>query len=326
MTSWDLRADRRVGYARMLLAEGDLAAALSLLEQTAELAPDWPELLMLTGEVQAKLGQRDAAIYSFRRCLELSDQDRHGAMLHLALLGAAPVPAETHAPYVEALFDDFADRFDRSLMQKLDYQGPDIVARAIARGGAAGFARVLDLGCGTGLVGERIRRHCHWLEGVDLSAGMLEKARAKGIYDVLHHADITGVLAGSPGRFDCVVACDVLNYVGALEGVLAGIAGALTPGGRAVLVVEALEAGDGKEGGGEVLRLLPTLRYAHSADYVRGCAETAGFNVAARVTETLRQEASRPLACHVFTLERAAKVPAGPTASDDRIEPTRTPM
>lgn len=303
MTSGDLRADRRVGYARMLIDQDDLEGALSLLEQTQELAPDWPELLMLLGETRARLGQRDAAIASFRRYLAVSDEDRHGALLHLALLGAVPVPAETHAPYVEALFDDFSSRFEQCLLLSLEYRGPELIAGAIEHD-TGGLGAVLDLGCGTGLSGEPLRRNCNWLEGVDLSSGMLEKARAKGIYDALHQADILDFLTAAPRRYDRIVAGDVLNYVGALEAVMVGIAGALKPTGRAVITVEALEACD--DAPGKTVRLLPSLRYAHSAGYVHATAEAAGLCMAAHRTAVLRREAGQPLTCHVFTLRPAA--------------------
>lgn len=321
MTSGDIRADRRVGYARMLVAQGDLEGARSLLEQTLELTPDWPDLLMLLGETQAKLGQRDAAIASFRQYLTVSDHDRHGAILHLALLGAAPVPAEPHAPYIEALFDDFSDRFERSLLQSLDYRGPKLIAHAIAHE-TGGLGAVLDLGCGTGLSGEPLRLHCNWLEGVDLSSGMLDKARVKGIYDALHQADIVDFLAAPPRRYDRIVAGDVLNYVGALDAVMVGIAGALKPTGRAVITVEALEAHD--DAAGDTVRLLPSLRYAHSAEYVCATAEAAGLTAALTSTEVLRREAGRPLSCHVFTLlpaTIAAEPDLGPTL-DPKTRPS----
>ncbi|MCR9071514.1 MAG: methyltransferase domain-containing protein [Alphaproteobacteria bacterium] len=305
----------------MLIAEGDLPGALSLLEQTLELAPDWPDLLMLLGETQAKLGQRDDAIESFRRYLSVSHDDRHGAILHLALLGAAPIPDEPLAPYIEALFDDFSDRFERSLLQLLDYRGPALIADAIDHE-TGGLGAVLDLGCGTGLSGEPLRRHCNWLEGVDLSSGMLEKARAKGIYDALHQADIVDFLAKPVRRYDRIVAGDVLNYMGALDSVMSGIAGALKPTGRAVITVEALEAHGG--GGCDGMRLLPTLRFAHSAEYVRAAAAAAGLSTAAQRTEALRREAGQPLSCHVFTLLPGA-IPAEPNlgpAIDPKARPS----
>lgn len=303
MTIRDPRADRRVGYARTLVDQGDLAGALSLLEQTLELTPDWPELFILVGETQAKLGLRDEAVDSFRRYLDISDVDRHGAMLHLALLGAAPPPDSPQTPYVEALFDDCAHRFDRSLLQDLGYQGPALIAEAVGAE-PGGLGTVLDLGCGTGLVGERLRRTCSWLDGVDLSAGMLEKARAKMIYDELHQADLLTFLFEPPRLYDWIVAGDVLNYVGALDQAMTGISMALRSGGRAVFTVEALETKGAAES--EVLRLLPTLRYGHSAAYVRAIAAEARLSVIAQRTETLRLEAGKPLTSYLFTVERPA--------------------
>lgn len=317
MTFRDPRADRRVGYARALIEQGDLDGALSLLDQTLELAPDWPDLLILTGETQAKLGLREEAIGSFRRYLDITDEDRHGAMLHLALLGAAPQPDMTQTPYVQALFDDFAGRFDRSLLQDLEYQGPALIAGIVGTGGPDGLGAVLDLGCGTGLIGERLRRHCSWIDGVDLSEGMLEKARAKKIYDGLYQGDIAAFLSSPPRLYDLIVAGDVLNYVGALDQVMTGIGQALRSGGRAVFTVEALDPTGGVES--EVMRLLPTLRYGHSAEYVRAMAAAARLTVLEQRTDVLRQEAGKPLSGHLFTVQRplaAAVVSAGPSDLD----------
>lgn len=310
MTSRDPRADRRVGYARALIDQGDLNGALSLLEQTGEIAPDWPDLLILTGETQAKLGLREEAVASFRRYLDTNDEDRHGAMLHLALLGAAPQPDMTQAPYVQALFDDFAGRFDRSLLQELAYQGPALIAELVGTGAPDGLGTVLDLGCGTGLVGERLRQHCAWLDGVDLSSGMLEKARAKKIYDGLFQGDVAAFLYDPPRLYDWIVAGDVLNYVGALDQVMTGLGMALHSGGRAVFTVEALDTTGGAES--EVMRLLPTLRYGHSADYVRAMAAAARLTVLDQRTEILRQEAGEPLSAYFFTVQRP---PAGTVVS-----------
>ncbi|MDF1792921.1 MAG: methyltransferase domain-containing protein [Thalassobaculaceae bacterium] len=314
MTSRDSRADRRVGYARSLIDQGDLDGALSLLEQTLELAPDWLDLLILTGEIRAKLGLRAEAVAIFRHYLDLSTEDRHGAMLHLALLGAAPAPEVQQTSYVRALFDDFAERFDRTLLQSLDYQGPVLIAEATGNA-PGGLGTVLDLGCGTGLVGERLRQHCSWLEGVDLSAGMLEKARDKKIYDMLHQADIATFLLEPPRLYDWIIAGDVLNYVGGLENVMTGISMALRSGGRAVLTVEALDSTGGAEG--EVMRLLPTLRYGHSAAYVRAMAADARLVVLDQRTEMLRLEAGEPLASHIFTVERPSAGTAPAIGSSD---------
>lgn len=65
---------------------------------------------------------------------------------------------------------------------------------------------LLDAGCGTGLVGgELVQRGFSALDGVDLSHGMLNIARSKGIYRQLEIADITRPLPFDPGSYGAVV-------------------------------------------------------------------------------------------------------------------------
>ena len=94
----------------------------------------------------------------------------------------APPPA-----YVAGVFDDRAEDFDSALVERLEYRVPQMLAELVYEAAAADtrFARVLDLGCGTGLAGERFRKSAAWLEGVDLSEGMVGVARRKGFYDAL---------------------------------------------------------------------------------------------------------------------------------------------
>jgi predicted TPR repeat methyltransferase len=55
-------------------------------------------------------------------------------------------------------------------------------------------ARILDLGCGTGLVGEELKKHGYKnIHGVDLTPELLESAKAKGIYGLLQQGSM-----GSP--------------------------------------------------------------------------------------------------------------------------------
>ena len=54
------------------------------------------------------------------------------------------------------------------------------------------------------------------------------------------------------------------------------------------------------------MRLLPTLRYGHSAEYVRAASAAARLTVLDQRTEVLRREAGKPLAGYVFTVQRPA--------------------
>ena len=81
-------------------------------------------------------------------------------------------------------------------------------------GDTAELAAVLDMGCGTGLVGQYlVERGFKNIEGIDASAGMIEKARTKGAYTDLHE-----LFLGQPetfpekfhGRFDAITASGIL--------------------------------------------------------------------------------------------------------------------
>ena len=144
------------------------------------------------------MGDRDGAIAAFSAACDADREDYHGAGLHLARLGAGEATPAMTAVYVRRLFDQHAPEFDRALLERLDYRGPQILLAAVEKAAGGRLPRlrtVLDLGCGTGLAGAEFRPFCDRLIGVDLSAGMIEQARAKGLYDRLVTADLFDYLA-----------------------------------------------------------------------------------------------------------------------------------
>ena len=81
--------------------------------------------------------------------------------------------------YVKNLFDDFAERFDDSLVKKLDYKLPFLMKELILKLDPTRkkFKKVIDLGCGTGLSGKGLRYISENLTGIDLSTNMVAKAK-----------------------------------------------------------------------------------------------------------------------------------------------------
>ncbi|RWF80634.1 MAG: SAM-dependent methyltransferase, partial [Mesorhizobium sp.] len=77
----------------------------------------------------------------------------------------APVAAAPPSAFVETLFDHYADNFEQSLVGKLGYRMPEFLDRAIRAASPGRFRLALDLGCGTGLMGERLRPIVDRLEG-----------------------------------------------------------------------------------------------------------------------------------------------------------------
>ena len=303
-SSGDALADRRADFADMLLQSGDAAAAAELMLQALEKAPGWAYGWFRLGEMQEVAGAASPAAAAFRMALKLDPDDRAGAALKLHLAGAMDDPAAMPAAFVETLFDQYAGKFESSLLGKLDYRAPDLLFEAIEITHPARFARALDLGCGTGLMGERLRPLCDRLEGYDLSAGMLKVARAKGIYDLLDQANLAALSFDAP-RADLAVAADVYMYVGALETIFANARTMLVPGGLFAFSVEKLDAPDG-------FALRETRRYAHSQAYVERCLADAGFQLLSLAEAAIRKDREQPVTGMIVVAARSdGSIPLG---------------
>ena len=298
----------------MLDDQGEHAAAAELMEQALELVPGWAAGWDLAGDFHDKAGNAAAAIAAWRRLEALDDDGVFGARLKLAAHDAGPAGEGTAVGYVEALFDQYAPQFEQSLIGKLGYRVPDLldglVAEEMARLGLAGFERALDLGCGTGLMGERLRARVAHLEGVDISAAMIAETARKGIYDSLAKAELVATLNARRADVDLVTAADVLIYCGALQPVLTALMPAMRPGG---LVAFSLEAHEGEE----ALFLRPSLRYAHGIRATREALVVAGLEVLRFETAVLRFDRGAPI---TGILVVARKPMVDVSAANDEVE------
>jgi predicted TPR repeat methyltransferase len=297
LSSGDLRADRRADYAEMMFSEGAYGAAAELMLGALELAPQWALGWFRLGEMHEAAGMPDAAAEAWRTALKLDPDDHAGAALKLELIGRAPASAAPPSAFVEALFDQYARSFDQSLVGKLGYRVPELLFEAVAGTGRPRFAHAVDLGCGTGLMGERLRPSCDFLEGFDISAAMLKKAAAKNIYDRLAKADLQK-LDLPVGKADLASAADVFIYVGALDGIFARVAAALASGGLFAFSVE-------KHDGPEPFRLRETRRYAHSEGYVRRVLVRVGLGIVSLGAVTIRQDRNHPVEGLIAVARRA---------------------
>ncbi|RUM25738.1 methyltransferase domain-containing protein [Rhizobium vallis] len=305
LSSGDVIADRRADYARMLEEGGEPEAAAELMEQALELVPAWAAGWYRLAAYLEKAGKGEAAIEAYRRTLVLDPEDIFGAALKLALLGDVATPDRPPSRYVERLFDDYADRFEAALVEKLDYSVPQKLAALVASTGRR-YERAVDLGCGTGLLGPEIRSAVGRLEGFDLSQNMLAKAAEKQVYDTLAQADLSlapelsGLFADAAHhRADLVTAADVLMYLGNLESVFAIIGELAASGADIAFSVE--DAGDG-----DGFHLAPSLRYAHSETYVRMLLARHGLEVLATVKSVIRKDGGKPVSGILFLTRKPA--------------------
>jgi predicted TPR repeat methyltransferase len=304
LTSGDLIAERRFTYAKAAAEEGDWRAAAELFEQALERAPYWAVAWFALGNAREKLGEFDAAAQAFRMSLAADPADAQGAAARLALMGRADALRALPQAYVARLFDDYAPRFDTHLTENLGYRAPALIADALGAATAdRRFASALDLGCGTGLMGEALRGRIDHLTGVDLSAGMIGKARERGVYDRLVVGDALAMLGREPpAAFALIVAADSLVYIGDLTPLFGVVVTALASDGLFAFSIETCE-GDG-------FKLVPTMRFAHSRSYVEAAAREADLRPLLIRSASTRREAGSDapgLICVFERIERQAR-------------------
>jgi len=292
LSSGDLMADRRFEFARDLQLKGDLAAAADLLLQAIELAPDFTSAWFTLAGIREELREHDAAVAAYQNAQASDPGDRHGAGLRLMRLGAKPVSGMPQA-YVQTLFDQYAPRFEASLVGDLGYRGPALLFKAVlsarsAAGKPALFRRAIDLGCGTGLAAAAFARTVDRFIGVDLSPRMIERARTTSLYAELEVADmLQGLRARRDASADLILAADAMVYVADLPPLLAETHRVLVSGGLLAFTAETH--------GGEGVVIGQGLRYAHSAAYVRDAVDGAGLELALLENLSARNEDHAPV-------------------------------
>jgi predicted TPR repeat methyltransferase len=291
-SSGDLLADRRYEFARDLQLKGDLAAAADLFEQAIELAPNFTSAWFTLGEIREELRQPDAAIAAFRRARESDPGDRHGAAIRLMRLGADQL-GEMPKGYVQTLFDQYAPRFEAALIGDLGYRAPQLLFKAVlsVRVKAkkpAFFKRAIDLGCGTGLGAAAFAREVDHFIGIDLSPGMIEEARATGLYTELEVADMVEGLRTKPdASANLLLAADAMCYVGDIAPVLAEARRVLAPDGVFAFTLETHKD--------EGVVIGQGLRYAHAAEHVRAKVTASGLALAHLEQASPRNEDNAPV-------------------------------
>lgn len=176
---------------------------------------------------------------------------------------------------MRTVFEWDAATYDR-VAAPMTERGTEMVERLPLAGGE----HVIDLGCGTGRVTERLRERLPRgaVTALDSSRAMLDQAHARLGDDRVRYvqADLRGPLPVPPA--DALVSTSTLHWVPDHAGLFRRLAAALRPGGLA-----ALDFG-GHGNVDEVVRVLAVLEEPHpwtfdTLDATRGHLEAAGFEV-----------------------------------------------
>lgn len=267
----ELSATELVELASRLREHGKVQTAFICQQHAVELAPNDAKALFSLGELAHIVGRRDDARDAYERYLTLEPDDAEVTHL-LTALRDGPTPQRVPNQCIEQLYERFSSFYDENLYDELASEIPSRLAGMVEQAidGARGLA-VLDLGCGTGVSGERVRAHAKQLVGVDLSPEMIEKAQQRKVYDQLEVAEITAWLGQCDTTFELIIASDSFIYFGDLAQVIIPAAERLTPGGFLAFSVEAADQ--------PPYRLADSGRYVHHSEHVRAVAQQAGLAV-----------------------------------------------
>ena len=254
-------------FADVLMQQDQYSAAIVAIEKTLSLketAKSWIQLAVVQREMrnqkQLDISNNDIAD-SFRRALAL--EPNNGKAQYLLDMMEGTTPTRAPCDYVENLFDFYAPKFEEHLVDILEYQTPRCLQEMLlSEQEKKQFESILDIGCGTGLMGERLCAHTNHLIGVDISTKMLSIAKKKQCYQELLTADIFQFLADSTHAFDLIVASDVLVYIGDLQPIFASVCSRLTDNGYFLFSVEELFSDEG-------IRLNAEARFQHSFSHIQ---------------------------------------------------------
>jgi predicted TPR repeat methyltransferase len=136
---------------------------------------------------------------------------------------------------VAGRYDEWAETYDADLAA-WSYQAPAVVAGTVMTRHPQATS-ILDVGCGTGLVGQALRAHGFTgrLAGLDLSESSLAVAEQSGAYDALDPADLQQPLPVADDSVDAVVCVGVMTYLPDVEAIWRQLARVTAPGGLVVV-------------------------------------------------------------------------------------------
>jgi len=237
-------------------------------------------------DVLRKSGKIDKAIEQYKIVLELRPNWASAKHMLNSLIGsdATSVPSK----YITDVFDHYAPNFDNSLLNELKYVAPiKLIEKLQSNDQDLIFNNAVELGCGTGLLGEHLVRFCQTLIGVDISKKMLDVAKAKNIYDNTINMDISEFLMQDSGVYDLYIAADVFIYVGDLEPIFDLIA---RRSGHRKYLAFSTEHCDGTS-----FELQKSGRFAHSKNYIEQLCKQYKFNLNHVSVDDLREESGIPV-------------------------------
>jgi predicted TPR repeat methyltransferase len=267
--------DAHNNLGNVLKALGRREQARASFQRALQYNPGNADTHYSLGILACDLGLREEAATHFHACLACDPDDKRGVRILLAHLDAAATPERASQAQMLGLYDVRARFWD----QERFYFGATLVAGALRRHAGSARPDVLDIGCGTGLVGTQVRDLAARLDGVDLSPAMLERAKAKGVYDQLFQADLVAFLGERENSHDAILAAATLIHFGELKALFQAVSASLRDGGLFVFTAFPLEDMQADYAAAATTQLAQSGCFRHNPAYLERLAGEAGFTV-----------------------------------------------
>ncbi|MDA7799547.1 tetratricopeptide repeat protein [Alphaproteobacteria bacterium] len=268
--------------------------AASAYNQALEIDPNYVHAILNLANIKSLMGLDSEAIVQYERAVSI-DQDCYAAIHMLAAL-KGEVTQKAPRLYVENLFNNYARTFDQDLVNNLEYKVPTLIGDLVRQlSGRLKFTNVLDLGCGTGLVGKEIKKYCDNIVGVDISSEMLLEAEKKCVYSNLEHCEIIDYLRKEPVNSDLFIMADVFIYIGNLSELFSLISKTNKKPVKLIFTTENSE--------GSYFSLEKTGRYSHSRVYINDLCESFNLTITSIKDIQIRKEANASIMGSIYVAE-----------------------
>ena len=154
------------------------------------------------------------------------------ADIHVKILSAASTDE------LMDVYDGWAARYDDELLGEWGYTSPQKAVDLLSESMRLSDLRVLDAGCGTGLVGSLLKvAGVPNITGIDYSSGMLAQAQEKRIYDALHLMDMNQSLDLASNSFDAVTCVGTFTSTHVKPDAVRELVRVTRPGGSVIFTV-----------------------------------------------------------------------------------------
>lgn len=246
--------------------------------------------------IHLKLQNKKEAARFLKKILDLEPEHRVAKHMLSALSQENTEASNTCEEYAEHLFNHYAYYYDQHLQGPLHYSLPQQIEALLPKTGCLSFDQTLDLGCGTGLTGEILRKQCKTLIGVDIAEKMIQAAKNKKIYDNLIQADLLSFLKTNKDLYALVVAGDVLPYFGDLAPFFKALYPRLKPEAYFIFNTEISENAP--------WHLDLTLRFSHRLDYIQDLCANLHLQIIQHEKVVTRYQNEKPLHTRLFLVKK----------------------